>query len=279
MFATQRFAFDTSRIMGTSKIALSDDQLRRAAPSIFAEEPWERMSSKYLMLPTIHVVNQMREQGFMPVRAMQSRSRIEGKSNYTKHMVVFRDVSKEQKVGDTVPEVVLVNSHDGTSSYQLHAGLFRLVCSNGLIIADTTLAAIKCRHARSLMDEIIEGTHTLIREIPEMAEKVDHFRSIKLDPDDQQALASASLMLRYDPSEHAPIEPSQLLGIRRQADKEPTLWNTYNRIEENLMKGGLAGRTSTNKRTETRKVSSVSENVRLEKALWHLTEHMAKKLG
>jgi hypothetical protein len=276
MWASSRF--DATRIPKTSSIALTDDQMRRHAPSIFAETPWERMTEKYLFVPTIHVVNQMRANGFMPVRAMQSRSRIEGKSAYTKHMVVFRDVSKELNVGDTVPEVVLVNSHDGTSSYQLHSGIFRLVCANGLIVADSTLDSIKCRHAKNVIHDIIEGTNTLIKELPVVAEQLDLFKSITLSPADQVHLAQASLFLRYDESDHAPIEPRQLLEVRRKADSEPTLWNTFNRIEENMMKGGLHGHTSTNKRTTTRAVKGVSENVRLEKALWHLANFMGKNL-
>ena len=276
MWASQRF--DTNRIYGTSSKELSDDQMRKHAPSIFAEEPWETMTSKYLFIPTIHVINQLRENGFKPVRAMQSKSRIEGKADFTKHMVVFRDVSKPVAVGDSVPEIVLVNSHDGTSSYQLHAGMFRLVCANGLIVADSTLAAIRCRHSRNVVDDIIEGTNTLIKEVPAVAEKIEHFRSITLKPEHQQVLAESALKLRYDGEDHAPIEPHQLLRVQREADRQPSLWNTFNRIEENMMKGGLRGRTSTNKPTTTRAIKSVTENVRMEKAMWHLTERMAEIL-
>lgn len=276
MLLNQRFAFDTNREFGRTKGALSDVQLRLVAPSIFAEGAWEKMSERYLMVPTIHVINQMRDAGFYPVRAMQSRSRIPGKQNFTKHMVVFREDRQQVQVGGSIPEIILLNSHDGSSGYQIHGGMFRLVCSNGLMVADSTIAAVKCRHARKDFDDILFGTRTVMDMMPRVAEQVDMFQSLTLKPEAMQYFAEAANMLRYEPGEHSPIEPVQLLNTRRPSDKEPTLWNTYNRIEENMIRGGLAGRTSTNKQTTTRKVQGVSETVRLEKALWHLTEHMAK---
>jgi uncharacterized protein DUF932 len=44
-------------------------------------------------------------------------------------MLRFRheDVSQSLAVDDVIPEVVLINSHDGTSAYKLIAGLYRLM--------------------------------------------------------------------------------------------------------------------------------------------------------
>lgn len=276
MLLNQRFAFDSKREFGRNAGELNDVQLRLVAPSIFAEGAWEKMSERYLMVPTIHVINQMRDEGFYPVRAAQSRSRIPGKQDFTKHMVVFRRSGVLTQVGGSIPEIVLLNSHDGSSGYQVHGGMYRLVCLNGLMVADATIGAVKCRHAKKDFHDIIEGTHTIMDLMPRVADQIELFQSLKLKQDQMMYFAEAANMLRYAPDEHQPIEPVQLLNYRRQADKEPTLWNTFNRIEENMIRGGLAARTSTNKHTKTRKITGVSENVRLEKALWHLTEHMSK---
>lgn len=275
MLLNQRFAFDSIREFGRNAGELNDAQLRLVAPSIFAEGAWKNMSERYLMVPTIHVINQMRDEGFYPVRAAQSRSRIPGKQDYTKHMVVFRQPGNLVQVGGSIPEIILLNSHDGSSGYQVHGGMFRLVCKNGLMVADATIGAVKCRHAKKDFREIIEGTHTIMDLMPRVADQIDMFQSLTLKPDEMRFFAEAANMLRYAPEDHSPIEPVQLLTPRRAADKEPTLWNTFNRIEENMIRGGLAARTSNNKHTTTRKITGVSENVRLEKALWHLTEHMA----
>lgn len=105
-------------------VELTDVDLRSSASSIFADEAWTKMSKRYKFIPTIQVVDWLRQEGFLPVRAAQGRTRIEGKKAFTKHMVRFR--RKEDldtpldRVGREFPEVTLVNSHDGTSSYQLY---------------------------------------------------------------------------------------------------------------------------------------------------------------
>src|SRR4051794_12094622 len=115
---------------------LSHDQIRRVAPSVFAETPWSNMSDRYGFVPTVAVLGMLAGEGFYPVRAAQSKTRIEGKSDFTKHMIRFRhlDYLKPSQVGQELPELVLTNSHDGTSGYQLAAGIFRLVCSNGMVV-------------------------------------------------------------------------------------------------------------------------------------------------
>jgi len=73
--------------------ALTLEQVRRAAPSVFAEMPWAGTSAKYRFFPTVHVVEGLMQQGFLPVRAQQSRTRIEGKGDFTKHLLRFRYAS------------------------------------------------------------------------------------------------------------------------------------------------------------------------------------------
>ena len=111
---------------------MTDDAIRAVAPSVFASEAHESRSERYSYVPTIDVLAGLRREGFEVFDARQSRSRIEGKSDFTKHMLRLRPAGAV-KVAESVPEVVLVNSHDGTSSYQMMQGLYRLVCSNGMI--------------------------------------------------------------------------------------------------------------------------------------------------
>ena len=107
---------------------LTNEQLYRFAPSIFAQEKHGSRSDKYTYIPTIEVVNGLRKEGFQPFWAVQSRSRDENKRNFTKHMIRLRH---ENQIADReVCEIVLINSHDGTSSYQMMCGIFRLVCQD-----------------------------------------------------------------------------------------------------------------------------------------------------
>jgi hypothetical protein len=89
-------------------------------------------------------------------------------------------------------------------------------------------------------------------------------------------LAQSSLIARYGQDELFPITPQQLLEDRRPEDKGPSLWKTFNRIEENMMRGGLITNNPASKRvTKTREIKGITENVRLEKAMWFLSEFMA----
>lgn len=261
--------------------ALSNEQLHRVAPSIFAAHPWERVSERYAFIPTINVVEALRNEGFLPVKAQQSKTRIEGKGDFTKHMIRFRRVQDlEVEKGNELPEIVLVNSHDRSSSYQLSAGIFRIVCSNGMIVKSSDLGDIKVQHSGNIVDRVIEGSYKIINDMPRVIENMEAMKATQLAPNEQHAFAKAALSLRYPLDDagnsSAPVQPDQLLKVRRYDDESNTLWNTFNRVQENFMKGGLRGVGTTGKRTTTRSINSVSEDVRLNKALWLLAEELGK---
>src|SRR5579863_8630376 len=116
---------------------LSHDTLRKLAPSIFAESGSLKTSEKYAHISTIQVIDALSKEGFIPVKAMQSRSRLEDKKAFAKHCVRFRHVDTQPTVnGGLFPELILTNSHDGLSSYKLQSGLYRLVCSNGMVAGE-----------------------------------------------------------------------------------------------------------------------------------------------
>lgn len=258
----------------SGRTELETETLRRLAPSIFAETPWHAMSSKYTFIPTIHVVEALRQHGLVPVQANQSRTRIEGKGSFTKHLIRFQiKETPKWTVGETRPEVVLVNSHDGRCSFQIMAGMYRLVCANGMIVGNT-LHQAKTRHTGDVVDDVIEATYRVIDDLPQIQDTVRTWMGKDLTLDQQQAYAQAALGLRWEENQ-APIEPRQLLGLRRPDDRHPTLWHTFNMVQENLMRGGLNGRSSSGRRTRTREIKSVNADVRLNRALWQLTEHMA----
>lgn len=266
----------------TSMNVLSHDQIRRAAPAVFATQPEEHVSERYGFIPTIQVVEALQDQGWYPVRAQQTRSKAEARRSVARHMVRFRqDPTSQIMVGDSVPELVLLNSHDRTSAYQLDLGLFRLVCSNGMVTPTSDLGNIRVRHDRDVVGEIIEGSCELAGGIPDIADHVDRFQAIELPDEAQRLYASSVLEMRYgeDWEEKSPIPPDHLLVPRRPEDAGNSLWNTFNRVQENLMKGGVRGRAASGRRTRTRAINSVNEDVRLNRAMWKLTEHLAELMG
>lgn len=260
--------------------ALSNDDLFKKAPSIFAKKPWDQVSAAYKFIPTFEIIENMRKEGFVPVRAQQSKSRIEGKSDFTKHMVRFRHLGAMTGavLNQEIPEIVLVNSHDRTSGYQLSAGLFRLVCLNGMVVKSSDLGSISVRHSGNIIDQVIEGSYKIVDEMPRVLDQVGEFKEIKMLPEEANLFAKAALELRYptaeDGNQVTPIVPEQLLRVRRREDQDASLWSTFNRVQENFIKGGLRGRSTTGGRMSTRAINSVSEDIRLNKALWVLAESM-----
>ncbi len=254
---------------------LNNSDLARIVPSIVATQASSKMSERYSFVPTIEVVDALRSQGWMPVKAMECRVRTDAKRGFQKHMLRFRHGDQTMAVGDSLPELVLVNSHDGSSAYQLHAGLFRLVCSNGLVVADGTFSKISVKHMGFHKDQIIDASFKVLSEVPKLAESVDGMRSLLLTSGEQEAFAKASIVAKYG-DKPAPIDAGDLLRARRYEDSSKRdLWTTMNTVQENLTKGGVRGRNpNTMRRTTTREIRGIDESVSVNKALWRLAEEM-----
>lgn len=254
-----------------SDYPLTDDQIHRVAPSIFADAPHESRSQRYAYIPTAAVLAELRKEGFQPFMVTQTRVRDEGKREHTKHMLRLRHAS--QINGAEANEIVLLNSHDGTSSYQMLAGMFRFVCSNGLVCGDT-VTDVRVPHKGDVSGHVIEGAYEVLRGFERVKENRDAMRAITLHDSEAEVFARSALALKYDPTDNkpAPITESQILMPRRFDDRRPDLWSVFNRTQENLTKGGLHGRSANGRRQQTRPVQGIDSDVRLNRALWMLPD-------
>src|SRR6266478_6978638 len=225
---------------------LTIDQIAQFAPSALATRPHESRSDRYTYIPTVNVIEGMMRAGFQPFSASQSRSRVEGKSEFTKHMIRFRHADLMQaSVGDVLPEVILVNSHDGTSAYKLIAGMFRLVCSNGLMLAESTAGSVSVMHKGDIIGEVVEASNGIIEQAGKALKAADTWGRLQLTSGEQGAFAEAAHTVRFADSQgkvSTPITAAQLLQARRTDDNGADLWHTFNRVQENVIKGGLTGR-------------------------------------
>ena len=255
---------------------LDNDDLRRFAPSVFAGNAREALSDKYKFIPTIDIVEAMRKEGFFPVSASETIARSVDRRGYSKHLLRFRQHDGHTELGELLPEVVLINSHDGSSAYQLSAGLFRLVCMNGLIVADSHIDSIRVRHAGNIIDNVIEGTFKILEETPKALEHVQTFQQTALSQPEKEIFASAAAALRWNPEE-TQVSAAELLRPRRSDDVGDSLWSSFNILQEKIVRGGIrAQNRETHHTARAREIKSVGENVRLNKALWTLAEEMAK---
>ena len=255
-----------------SDVPLTNDEIARVAPSIFANEAHQSRSDRYLYIPTVDVLESLRREGFLPFMACQTRVRNEEKRDHTKHMIRLRHA--DQIMSKEANEIILLNSHDGTSSYQMMAGCFRFVCANGLVLGDATMDQ-KVRHMGSadIVGEVIEGAYEVLNQFEAIEEQRDIMKQTKLREFEQLALAQGALAYRYDQREGpAPVTASQLLSARCSEDRSDDLWTTFNRIQENTIRGGLRGRNKQGRRTTTRQVNGIDQDVKLNRALWAMAE-------
>ncbi len=262
---------------------LDRDSLLRLAPSIYAPAPWEKVSEHYRFVPTYSVLDILADMGFHPVMAAQSRCRIPGKDGFTKHMVRLRHTQYLDNPSPNMPELVLVNSHDRSSAYKFYSGIFRMVCSNGMILAAEDFGSIAVKHSGSkdLQQQIIDTTYRIAEDAPKALARIEHFQQIQLNPPQQLAFATAAIELRDTPAQ---IEPAHLLIPRRSEDRPESdgtrnLWKTLNTCQESLTKGGVKGKGNTGRRMTTRPIKAVDADVRTNRALWKLSEEMAKLVG
>jgi hypothetical protein len=259
--------------------------MRAVAPSIFAGSKHESRSARYAYIPTIEVLRGLAKEGFRPYMVAQGSSRIEGRGEYTKHLVRLRH-ARENGPGQPsseANEIILINSHDGASSYQMLAGQFRFVCCNGLVVGDI-VDDIRIRHTGRAHDDVIEGAYRVLEQFEVVEQSREQMMQVQLSGPEEIAYATAALSLRYGLEEVAggstPVTAEQVNFARRVEDTGPSLWSAFQRVQENLVKGGLTGRTHNGRRTTTRPVASIDRSVSLNRGLWVLAEEMRRlKMG
>jgi hypothetical protein len=158
-------------------------------------------------------------------------------------------------------------------------GIFRLICSNGMISGEVS-SEVRVRHSGNILENVIEGSYSVIEDINRLVPVIEDWKKIHLTYDERKAYAESALGLRWDADEagnvQAPISSTSLLNARRVEDREDNLFVTFNKVQENLIRGGIRGEGSTGKRMTTRAVASVTENVKLNRSLWMLTKAMAE---
>jgi hypothetical protein len=275
-----RFARNTRVLRGEEP--LGEDQMRASAPSIFAEGKHASRSERYTYIPTIEVLRSLRKEGFEPFMVAQGQSRTEGRAEYTKHMIRMRHAGQAQSKPEA-NEIILINSHDGATSYQMLAGVFRFVCCNGLVVGDV-VEDIRIPHKGNIQGEVIEGALRVLDEFEVVSEHTEAMKALQLAPAEEMAFATAALALRFGEQtveqtgghQPAPVTAQQLTDARRSADVGNSLWNTLQRVQENVIRGGLAGRSAQGRKLQTRPVASIDRGVSLNRGLWTLAEEMRK---
>ena len=263
-------------LRGAGSDELPRERLMTLVPSAYAEAAYAGTSNRYAFFPTDTVIEALRETGWAPVIAQQQRARQEDRYGFQKHMIRFhrREELGRAVLHDSRLELVLMNSHDGGCAFRILAGVFRLVCSNGLVVSDASYGAISIRHNRKTVDEVISASQGIAGHSDRIGESIDSFRQRTLSDAERGDFAARALTLRYDSVEAAPVRPSFLLEPKRREDNGASLWQAFNTIQENMMRGSRPDRwkaaAESRRVARVRGLTGLDAQLNLNRDLWQL---------
>ena len=284
--------FDANRYM-------TEDEIRAVAPSVFAVTKHDSRSERFAPIPTIEILRGLAKEGFHVVGARQNVARTEDKREFTKHLLRIRrfgaDV-RQYEVGGTVVEMYLQNANDGTSAYNLSAALFRIQCLNSLTMKLATLDDVKVYHSgksERVMANVIDGTFRVLDNSVAALEAPRQWSTINLDDAEQKMIADAAALVRWgaaeepasdaEPAAVTTYNPLGLLTARRPEDRSNDLWTTFNRVQENAIRGGVGGRTLRRDgqvaRATSRPVKAIDTDIKINKRLFDLADAFAQLKG
>ena len=218
------------------------EELKEIAPSIFTKKGSENTSEKYTHIPTDQVIKDMELLGWGVVDAKEVKAR--QNVGYQKHLVVFRnpDVVINGEDGDTVyPQVLLSNSHDGKNSFTFTAGLYRMICENGLVVADTEFEDFKVRHMGYDFETLQDTIKEIVGSLDLTVESMNKMKETELNEEQMFNLAKSFLDLRIEGTNNKYMENAinDVLDPQRSEDMGNGLWEVFNRVQENIIEGNF----------------------------------------
>ena len=253
---------------------LTINQLQEQAPALFTEQPHHEVSDMYHFIPTIDVVQEIKAHNWHPVSVSQANVRDEDKEGTQQHLVRFRHFDDLLNPQENAVELLLFNSHDRSKSFSISAGIYRFVCSNGLIIADSVFETYKIKHLGDRENDVVTAVNNITAIKPILMDKINTFESIALTPLEKESFAKSSIPLRFD--KHLSIDHQDLLIPHREDDTNDDLYTVLNVIQENLLRGNISGvNKDTNRRFTSKEITSISKDVDVNQGLWDIAERIA----
>lgn len=257
---------NTNRMMTNHIYTL--DEIKQIAPSIFTEQKLFSLTEKYIHTPTSRVIEDMISLGWQITKAQEIKTK--KNKGFQKHLIILRNpeiMIRGKNGDDSFPQVILTNSHDGKNAFNFRVGIYRLVCSNGLVVADNEFENISIRHINYTFENLKEKINELISKLPGLVQKINLFKSIQLTEAQMIDFASKAANLRTKQK----VNALDLLMVTRIEDQGSRLWEVYNRLQEKILGGNyIAGKR------KARSVKSFQKDIELNEKLWKLAEDYVK---
>lgn len=248
-------------------------EIRNRAKSIFTAKGAPGTSEKYAHISTEKIIDDMELLGWGVVDAKEVRARKADTMGFQKHLVVFRnnDIQITSEDGDTIfPQILLTNSHDGKNAFTFTAGLFRMVCENGLVISTQEFENMKIRHYGYSFEELQNTIKSMVEKLPLTVESLNRFRAVELSQEQCLDFAQKAVAARFDNEiDNIQIDLQDLLTPTRQEDKGMDLWSVYNVIQEKLVHGMFNYKYGVKVR-KARKIKNFKQDIVLNEKLYDL---------
>lgn len=236
--------------------------------------PKPGVSAKYQFVSTREILNALEDRGWEPFNVQIKHANKVENQGYEKHLIRLRNVKYNQSsLQGVVPEIVLMNSHDAGNSFQLMAGMFRVVCSNGLITATNLYGSSRIVHVGYAVEKVYCAVDQIEHSFEQIISKIKDFQQIELSREETEDYAVKACLLRWE--EGKLPSTTILLRLHRQEDTKPTLWNVYNVIQENMLRGAHGGWYQGRRRVSIRATRNIDLTVKINLGLWKLAEEIA----
>jgi len=252
---------------------MEKDEIREIAPSVFTTKPSDEVSKKYTHIPTEKVIDDMESLGWGVADAKEVKARKNSTKGFQKHLVIFRnnDIIIKGNDGDNVyPQILLTNSHDGKNSFQFTAGLFRMICENGLVIMDTEFEDVKIRHMGYTFEDLQVLIKEMVEKLPLTVESMNKMKEVELEEEQIINLAKSLLDIRVKDTNNTYDDwnVDEILECQRKEDEGKGLWEIFNRAQENIMNGNFHYKTRSGKVRQARIIKNFKQDLDLNKKMF-----------
>ena len=260
---------------------MTEDEIRTVCPVAFKTAPTNPdVSDKYVQATTIDVVRDMEKLGWHPVEAKQCRARKGSKGIRSFHMIAFENENVKIVKGDSTEamvRVILTNSHDGFNSFKFMCGIYRLICSNGLVVSDMEFESISIRHINYDFNELRYTIAAMLDKIPEVVAKMNQMTAVTLTEEQKINFAKEAYRIRkgFEEGENFDVDNDTLTDILspiRSEDEKDDLWTIFNRCQEKIIKGGFSAKSNKGRLRRQRGITSIKKDIDMNQKLWEVSQ-------
>ena len=251
--------------------------------ALTSEKNSNLVKDSYQLINSATIAERFKLQGWDVFESKQNRVKSIERDGYQKHLIKFRNESFKNIQGlkghhESIPELIIENSHDGTAALKIFFGVFRIACLNGLI-AGSNFSSFRVIHSKNSVLRLDESIDGMTAAIPELIKRVEYFSTIELDREKSVELArrAAELRLKHTQNIYS-IDHESMLNPVRYSDQSSDAYSVFNVIQEKIIRGGIQFIQKNEfdhfERKKTRAINSVSQSVKLNRELWNIFESL-----